>query len=133
MNFSVSPMSTLEEKFSKVSLFKILFLSISMNDSIVDFNGMSIGLGLFYTDRLKNCVHCKFNLLCNCLFSWGFFHTPIWYQVFLSSTNNLYTVLWFQVSLSNTNNYMVSRNHFYLIISICLHTIIWFQVTNNNP
>ena len=43
-----------------------------------------------------------------------------------------HTFMWFQVFLSTTNNYMVSSNYFYLIIIICLHTVIWFQVTNNN-
>ena len=29
-----------------------------------------------------------------------FQHTVLWYQVFLSNTNNLYTVIWYQVFLS---------------------------------
>ena len=45
-------------------------------------------------------------------------------------TNNLYSIIWFQVFLSNTNNYMVSSNYFYLIIVICWHTVICFQETN---
>ena len=28
----------------------------------------------------------------------------VWFQVFLSNTNNLHTAVWFQVFLSNTNN-----------------------------
>ena len=44
-------------------------------------------------------------------------HIVVWYQVFLSNTNNLLTILWFQVFLSNTNN---------------LHTILWFQVFLSN-
>ena len=28
----------------------------------------------------------------------------IWFQVFLSNTNNFLMVIWFQVFLSNTNN-----------------------------
>ena len=47
-------------------------------------------------------------------------HTIIWFQVFLSNTNNLHTIIWFQVFLFNTNNF---------------HIIVWFQVflpkTNN--
>ena len=31
-------------------------------------------------------------------------HTVIYYQEFLSNTNNLYTVIYFQVFLSNNNN-----------------------------
>ena len=48
-------------------------------------------------------------------------------------TNNLHAVVWFQVFLSNTNDYVVSNNHFNSIIVICLYTVIWFQVTYNNP
>ena len=33
------------------------------------------------------------------------FCTVIWYQVFLSNTNNLCTVVWFQVFPSNTNHH----------------------------
>ena len=51
------------------------------------------------------------------------------YQVFLSNTNNLHKVVWFQAFISNANNYTA----FYLIIVICLHTVTWFQVTYNNP
>ena len=43
-------------------------------------------------------------------------HT-VWYQVFLSNTNNLHTVLWYQVFLSNTNN---------------LCTVLWYQVFLSN-
>ena len=42
----------------------------------------------------------------------------------------MHTVIWYQVFLSNTNDYIVSRNYFYLVIIICLYTVIWFQVTN---
>ena len=48
-------------------------------------------------------------------------------------TNNLHIVVGFQVFLSNTNNYMISNNHFYLMIVICLHIVKCFQVINNNP
>ena len=65
-----------------------------------------------------------------CCFFLSVFCIVIWYQVFLSYTNNLY--IWFQVFLSNTDNYMVSSNYFYLIIAICLYTDIYFRVTNNN-
>ena len=36
-----------------------------------------------------------------------FFNTVMWYQVFLSNTNNLLTVVRFQGFLSNSNNYMI--------------------------
>ena len=52
----------------------------------------------------------------------------------IPQTNNFHTVVWFQVFLSNTNDYMVSSNYFYLMIVICLHTVIWFEIMNyNNP
>ena len=39
------------------------------------------------------------------------------YVIFLMQiTNNLHIVLWFQVFLSNTNNYMASSYYFYSII-----------------
>ena len=36
-----------------------------------------------------------------------------------------HTVVWFQVFLSNTYNQMISTNYFYLMIIIFLHTVIW--------
>ena len=57
-------------------------------------------------------------------------HTVIWFQVFLSNTNNLHTVVWFQVFLSDTNDYIVSSNYFYLIIVIYFHTVI--EANDNN-
>ena len=44
----------------------------------------------------------------------------------------MHTVVWFQVFLSNTNNYMVSSNYFYLMIVICLYPVVCFQVTNHH-
>ena len=32
-------------------------------------------------------------------------HTVIWFQLFLSNTNNLRIVIWFQVFLFNINNF----------------------------
>ena len=61
--------------------------------------------------RIAFIVHFIFTFLCCCL----------------------HTVVWFQVFLSNTNNYMVSSNYFYLMIVICLHAVMWFQVINDNP
>ena len=37
----------------------------------------------------------------------------LWFQVFLSNTNDLPTIIWFQVILSKANS---------------LYTILWFQV-----
>ena len=37
------------------------------------------------------------------------------------------------MGLSIIKDHMVTRNHFYLIIVICLLTVVWFQVTYNNP
>ena len=61
---------------------------------------------------------------------------PIWYQVLIPHTNDLYTVVCLQVFLFDINDYVVSSNNFDWIIVICLHTVIWFLIiiiTNNNP
>ena len=80
---------------------------------------------LFYAWRLGNCVYCTFIFTFFSVVPEGFLQTVIWYQVFLSNTNNLHTVVWFQVFLSNTNNYVVLSN-FYLIKVLCLHSVVWF-------
>ena len=49
-------------------------------------------------------------------------------KVVLSNTNKLHTVVLFQVFLSNINNYMISSNHFYSIIVICLYS---YMVSRN--
>ena len=56
----------------------------------------------------------------------------LWFQVFLSSENNLHIVVWFQVFLSNTHNNVFSGNYSYLIMIICLYQVIIFLVANNN-
>ena len=73
---------------------------------LIDFNGISIRLELFYTQKWGICVHCTFifTLLWTCLLR-VLLHTIEWYQVFLSNTNNWHTVVWFQVFPSNTNNF----------------------------
>ena len=54
------------------------------------FNGLSIRLGLFYTERQGNRVHCPFifAFLSSCFLK-SFFSIIIWFQVFLSNTNIL--------------------------------------------
>ena len=37
-------------------------------------------------------------------FAYKFLFGLLWYQVFLSNTNNLHTVVWFKVYLPNINN-----------------------------
>ena len=119
------------------------FLLLNCPIEWFDFNGMSTHLWLFYALRLRNRVYCKFMLtfLCSC-FLRAFYHTVIWYEVFLSNTNNLNRVIWYQVILfnkknayscivsnilRNTNNYNVSSNYFHLIIVICSHIVLWLQ------
>ena len=51
----------------------------------------------------RNYSSCVMIIIIICL------RTVIWFQVFLSNTNNSYTVIWFQVFLSITNNYKVSK------------------------
>ena len=43
-------------------------------------------------------IHCKL-IFTFCVVK-SFLYTVIWFQVFLSNTNNLHTVIWFQVFLS---------------------------------
>ena len=65
--------------------------------------------------------------------SFEFLLTAIWYQVFLSNTNNLHTVVWFQVFLSNTNNlHTVIWYQVFLSDTNNLHTVVWFQVFLSN-
>ena len=56
--------------------------------SLIDFNGMSTRLELFYTERLGNCVHGTFMFSFFVLLFLGSVCAVIWYQVFLSNTNN---------------------------------------------
>ena len=92
---------------------------------------MSTRLGLFYADKLGNCVHCTFIFAFFVLFHKGSFaHSYVISNII--NTNNLHRVVWFQLFLCNINNYMSSSNYFYFIIVICLHIVIWFQVTNGN-
>ena len=44
----------------------------------------------------------------------------MWFQVFLSNTNNLHIAMWFQVFISNAKNYIISRSYLHLIVIICL-------------
>ena len=62
-----------------------------------------------------------------------FLHTVIWYQVFLSNTNNLLIIVWFQVFLSNTNNLLIIV-WFQVFLSNTnnLLIIVWFQVFLSN-
>ena len=56
----------------------------------------------------------------------SFWYTVIWYQVFLSNSNDLHTVVWFPVFLSHTDNLLLfilfSRYYFWLTVVICLHS-----------
>ena len=85
------------------------------NNWVIRFNGTSSRLGLPYTVRqgITFIVHAYLHFFVKLLFKRFFFfwHTVLWYQVFLSNTNNLPTVIWYQVFLLNTNN---------------LHTILWY-------
>ena len=73
--------------------------------------------GVIWCQRLGNHVHCTVIWYQVFLSNTNNLHTILWYQVFLSNTNNLHTVIWYQVFLSNTNN---------------LHTPIWYQVFLSN-
>ena len=57
----------------------------------------------------------------------------LWYQVFLSNTNNFHTVLWYQVFLSNTNNFhTVVGFQVFLSNTNNLQTVVWYQVFLSN-
>ena len=73
-------------------------------DRLNDFDGMSTREALFQTKRF--IVHLYFYFFYGC-----FSHTVIWYQVFLSNTNNLQIVIWFHVFL----------------VSYQIIILIWFQ------
>ena len=74
-------------------------------DWLIDFNGMSARLGLFYAERLENCFHCTFIFTFLCSFLKVCSHRVTWYQVFQS--NNLHSVEWFKVFQSTTNIYII--------------------------
>ena len=78
------------EKLISVDLKKDFVLELNV-DWLIDFNGISNCLRLFYASRLENGVYCRFLFLflCTCFLRVCFLHTTI-YQVFLSNTNNLY-------------------------------------------
>ena len=60
-------------------------------------------------------------------------HTTIRFQVFQSNTNNLHTDIWFQVFLSNKNDlHIILWFQVFLSNKNDLHTILWFQVLLSN-
>ena len=60
-------------------------------------------------------------------------HTVVWLQVFLSNTNNMHTVVWSQVFLSNTNNiHIVVWFKVFLSNTNNMHRVLWFQVFLSN-
>ena len=75
--------------------------------------------GLFYAKRLEKYIHYMFIFTIFCSFFFSQLYDKysyliqiiysLWYQVFLSNTNNLQ---WYQVFLFNTN----------------FHTAVWFQI-----
>ena len=102
------------KQISNVSLFRY----VSAVDWLVDFNGMSTHVGVFHAERLGNCIHSmSIFIFFVQLFLKRFWYTAIWYQVFLSNTNNLHTIIWFQVFSSNTDN---------------LYSVLWFYVIDKN-
>ena len=92
-------------------------------------NGISTSYGLFNAAIWVICkcliviitifsmFHCIFWKIAPVFSIIVWLYRVIWYQVFLSNTNNLHTDVWLQFFLSPTNK---------------LYTIIWFQVTIPN-
>ena len=68
----------------------INFFNQILKLKLIDFNGMSIHLGLFYDLKLEKCVYC--------LRVYAHSYT-------ISNTNKLYTVVWFHVFASNMEIY----------------------------
>ena len=87
-----------------------------------------------YTLGLDNCISCTFILtFFVLLFLQSYLHTVIWYQVFLSNTNNLHMVIWYQVFLSNTNYFHTGiLDIIWLSNTNNLHTVIWYQLFLSN-
>ena len=82
---------------------------------LINFNDMSTYLVISCLVVMES--HSLYIHIFCVVISLEFLLTVLWYQVFLSNTNNLHTVLWYQVFLSNTNN---------------LHTVLWYQVFLSN-
>ena len=125
--------------------YKNLTFTFSKIDGLINFNDMSTHLGLFYACQFSNCVSYTFIFIFLQFFLKRFLHTVIWYQVYISNTNDLHSNIWYQVFLSNTNNlhiviwYQVLRSkttnlhivvwfHVFLSNTNNLHTVVWFQV-----
>ena len=81
--------ATFNHSYPKTHWGIVSFMPLYMNKVLIDFNGMSTCLGLFYT-RFGNKVHCTFILtLCNCFlclfffFFFFFFAYCLWNMTFL--------------------------------------------------
>ena len=83
----------------------------------------SLILSCYYSQSLS-CKYssCKYNyfLTYRGLSYYYYYLCSLTRTQHLSNTNNLHTFIWFQVFLSNTNNYIVLSYYFYFIIIICL-------------
>ena len=90
---------------------------------MIDFNCVSTYQESFYAKRLGICVYYSFVSNFYVVSEEFFAHThmisnnPIEYK-------NLHTIVWFQVFVSNTNNYILLSNYFYSIMAICWHVLI---------
>ena len=85
--------------FFKQMCFMDYLRTMSLINLLIDFNGISICLGLFYVLTLGNSVYCMFIFTFVSLFSKNFC-SVIRYQVFLSNSNILLTTVWFLVIIS---------------------------------
>ena len=92
---------------------------------LIDSNVIPTSVGLFYVKIVHIYIYLVVSLELLYIVVWfqiflsntNNLHTDVWFQVFQLNTNNLHTDLWFQVFQSNTNN---------------LHTYVWFQVSLSN-
>ena len=108
----------------------------SRSDWLIDFNDMSIHLGLFYALMYGNRVHCASisTFFWVIVFSEYSKHSYLISIILLSHSNNLNSVVGFQVFPSNANNYMLSSDHFYLIVIYaqrfgnCVRTYIFVEL-----
>ena len=89
-------------------------------DWLIDFNGLSTCLGLFYAHRWGHRIQYMF-IFAFCNYFLGVFFTNSYMISNIHISNNLHTVLWFQVFLSKINDYIDPSYYFFLII----HSVGW--------
>ena len=78
----------------------IIIITIHTTGLVYSFNGIQTHYG-YLKGYTKGWFMSKCPIIIITIYLKQIICTVIWFQVFLSNTNNLHTVIWFQVFLSD--------------------------------